>query len=143
MEHERAHMTRELETMKAKMGEATSKVNVLQCQVEHAEAALSAKAQELVKTGEVVKVKTEENSQLLRRLEGMALEMEDVKSAYSLEVAKGETMATKISEANRRIQELVTVFVNFFYLFDFSCRYCASLTSLTVDMETLKRVCVT
>ncbi|KAF9450695.1 hypothetical protein P691DRAFT_773695 [Macrolepiota fuliginosa MF-IS2] len=102
--------TQELEVMKTGMGEATGKISTLQSQLERTDATLNAKSQELSESCEVAKAKTEENSELSKRLEVLTLEMEEVRGAYSQEVAKGEVMMARTKEANRRIQELVTAY---------------------------------
>lgn len=107
---EHAQMSRELETMRVKMGENSARIGSLQSQLERSAAATNAKVQELTKMGDVVRVKEEENLHFVERLEQASKEVETVRAAYNQEVVKGEGLTAKVVDANRRIQELVKAY---------------------------------
>ncbi|KAF5361893.1 hypothetical protein D9756_002032 [Leucocoprinus leucothites] len=107
---EHAQMSRELETMRVKMGENSARIGSLQSQLERSAAATNAKVQELTKMGDVVRVKEEENLHFVERLEQASKEKESFKAAYNQEVVKGEGLTAKVVDANRRIQELVKAY---------------------------------
>jgi len=54
-----------------------------------------------------MKAKEEEISQLMERLEQASKGTQDIKTAYTQEVARGEGLSVQLVNSNKRIQELV------------------------------------
>jgi len=68
---------------------------------------LNAKVLELTSQNDDMKAKEEEISQLMERLEQASKGTQDIKTAYTQEVARGEGLSAQLVNSNKRIQELV------------------------------------
>ena len=107
LSRENVQMSQELEIIKGKMGESSAKINLLQDQLEQSDVALNAKVLELTSQNDDMKAKEEEISQLMERLEQASKGTQDIKTAYTQEVARGEGLSVQLVNSNKRIQELV------------------------------------
>lgn len=107
LSRENVQMSQELEIIKGKMGESSAKINLLQDQLEQSDVALNAKVLELTSQNDDMKTKEEEISQLMERLEQASKGTQDIKTAYTQEVARGEGLSVQLVNSNKRIQELV------------------------------------
>jgi len=107
LSRENIQMGQELEIIRGKMGESSAKINLLQDQLEQSDVALNAKVLELTNQNDDAKAKEEEASQLMERLEQASKETEEIKTAYTQEVARGEGLSAQLVNSNKRIQELV------------------------------------
>ena len=107
LSRENVQMSQELEILRGKIGESSAKINLLQDQLEQNDAALNAKVLELTNRNEDIKAKEEEVSQLMERLEQVSKGTEEIKTAYTQEVARGEGLSAQLVNSNKDIQELV------------------------------------
>jgi len=106
LSRENVQLNQELEIIRGKIGESSAKINLLQDKLEQSDAALDAKVLEFTNRNGDMKAK-EEVSQLMERLEQVSKGTEEIKTAYTQEVARGEGLSAQLVNSNKDIQELV------------------------------------
>jgi len=90
LSRENVQLNQELEIIRGKIGESSAKINLLQDKLEQSDAALDAKVLEFTNRNGDMKAKEEEVSQLMERLEQVSKGTEEIKTAYTQEVARVE-----------------------------------------------------
>ena len=107
LSRENVQLNQELEIIRGKIGESSAKINLLQDKLEQSDAALDAKVLEFTNRNGDMKAKEEEVSQLMERLDQVSKGTEEIKTAYTQEVARGEGLSAQLVNSNKDIQELV------------------------------------